>query len=59
MLFQMCCKVIHDLCRIFAIRLYPRSVFMMLNVFILNVYIIFKVQKAFYAPIIIINLIHR
>lgn len=32
---------------------------MMLNVLILNVYVISKVQKAFYAPIIIINLIHR
>lgn len=31
----------------------------MLNVCILNVYIIFKVHKAFYAYIIIINLIHR
>lgn len=32
---------------------------MMLNVYILNVCIIFKVQKAFYAPVIIINLVHR
>lgn len=59
MLFQMYCKVIHDLCWIFVIRLHPGSVFMTLNVCILNVYIILKVQKAFYAPITIINLIHR
>lgn len=58
-LFQMCCKAIpHDLSWTLAVRLYPGSIFIMLDVCILKVYIIFKAQKAFYAHIIIINLIH-
>lgn len=58
-LVQMCCTVIpYDLSWTLAARLYPGSIFIVLNVCILKVYVIFKAQKAFYAHIIIINLIH-